>query len=164
MATPNVDVKFFKPFIDGTISTLKTQCKLEATPGKPALKKDAPTIPYDIAAVIGLTSSAFTGSITLGFPKAVFLTLMNNMLGESFTDISKDLEDGAAELLNIIFGQAKVVLNAQGYDIQKAIPSIVRGDNLSTTTLTHGPVIFLPFTITNGTFFIEFSIEGASIA
>jgi hypothetical protein len=48
---------------------------------------------------------------------------MGKMLGEEFKAITQDLQTGAAELLNIIFGSAKVVLNEQGYAIQKAIPT-----------------------------------------
>lgn len=157
-----LDVNFFKPFIDGTLNTLKVQCKLEATHSKPFIKGTQVQPEFEIAGVIGLTSDAFSGSITLCFPAAVYLTLMSNMLDENFTEITKDLQDGAAELLNIIFGSAKAILNKQGYTIQKAIPTVVRGKQLQTTYIGSKQVIVLPFKSTSGEFHIEIVTEAKS--
>ena len=159
-----MDVQFFKPFVDGTMNVLSVQCNVKSTPGKPFIKGTQPQPDFDIAAVIGLAAKAFTGSITLCFPKPVFLEIMGNMLGEKFTDITQDLEDGAGELLNIIFGSAKVVLNERGYDIQKAIPNVIRGQKLHTNHMTSAKVVVLPFTTGVGEFHVEISAEGASLS
>lgn len=158
------DVTFFKPFVDGTLLTLKVQCNLDAKAGKPFIKEPNPPDTYDIAGIIGVSSSTFSGTITLCFPKKVFLTLMNNMLGESHNEISKELEDGAAELLNIIFGQAKKVLNTNGHEIQKAIPTVISGIALKTRHMTQSHTIVLPFETQSGPFFIEIAAEGASLS
>ncbi len=154
-----VDVKFFRPFIDATQHTLSVQCSLEASPGKPFIRKKGPPAQVDIVAVIGLASARFKGAIGLLFPKTVFLALMSNMLGENYTEITDELEDGAAELLNIIFGHAKRTLNDQNSDIQMAVPSIIRGSGISTTHVTKSTVVVLPFTTEKGDFFIEITIE-----
>lgn len=150
-----VDTQFIKPFVEGTLHTLKVQCKTDAQAGKPFIKGKGPKIEAEIVAVIGLACSAFSGTIALYFTKQTFLTLMNQMLEENFQEISDELQDGAAELLNMIFGHAKQVLNSQGYDIQKAIPSIIRGKGLEATHLTIDTVIVLPFTSNSGEFNIE---------
>jgi len=151
------DAKFLKPFIDGTVKTLKVQCQLDATPKHPFIKGTAPQPAFELAGVLAIASTVFNGTITLCFTKQVFLTLMNNMLGESFTDISKEIESGAAELLNIIFGSAKNVLNNAGFGIQQALPSVVWGSGLKTTQLSTAPIIVLPFSTPVGEFYIEFS-------
>src|SRR5271170_5183018 len=130
-----LDVRFFKPFVEGAINTLQTQCSLPVSSGKPFLKGQQPQPDFAIAGVIGITSASFNGTITLCFPEKVFLGAMSKMLGEEFTEITQGLQDGVAELLNIIFGQAKIVLNQQGHSIQKAIPTVVRGKNISTLTM-----------------------------
>jgi chemotaxis protein CheX len=114
---------------------------------------------FDIAGVIGLTSEKFNGTIAICFPGSVFLTMMTNMLGETFTEITDDLSDGAAELLNIIYGQAKIVLNQQGYSIEKAIPTVVRGQNLQTRHITSNKVVVIPFVSETGEIHIEISTE-----
>ena len=158
-----MDVQFFKPFIDGTKNTLKIQCGLEATPLKPFIKKNAPKVTFDIAGIISLNSTAFQGTIALCFPKQVFLALMNNMLGEAYTEISDDMQDGAAELLNMIFGQAKRVLNECGYDIVKAIPSVIKGSQIEIQHVSNEPVIVIPFETTAGIFHIEIANEAKKI-
>ncbi|MDR3608377.1 MAG: chemotaxis protein CheX [Oligoflexia bacterium] len=158
-----MDALFFKPFVEGTLRTLRVQCNLEAKHEKPFIKGKAPQPQFDIAAVIGVTSSAFNGTITICFPEAVFLQLMSNMLGEKQTEITKDLEDGAAELLNIIFGQAKIVLTGQGYTVEKAIPTVIRGTNLKTSHSADHPVIVLPFKTSAGEFDIEIVTERKSL-
>ena len=158
-----LDVKFLKPFVDGTLNTLKIQCQLEATTEKPYIKGKQPQPEFEIAAVIGITSNAFNGTITLLFPEKVYLTLMSNMLGETFTEITSDLQDGAAELLNIIFGGAKVALSNQGYSVQKAIPTVVRGKLLQTTHLGSAGIFVLPFTTTAGVFHIEIGVDAGTM-
>ncbi len=156
---PKLDAQFFKPFIDGTLSTLKVSCLTEAKPGKPFIKGSQKQPAFEIAAVIGLTSSGFIGNITLCFTGDLYLQLMSRMLGEEFKELTHELQDGAAELLNIIFGHAKVVLNSQGHTIQKAIPTVIRGHALETTHLGKQKLIVLPFTTDVGEFHIEIGAE-----
>jgi chemotaxis protein CheX len=102
-----VDLEVIKPFIDATLHTFKNQCQFEASAQAPYLKGTKDQQGFDIVAIIGLTSPTLRGSISLCFPTKVFLTVMNGMLNESFKEITRELEDGAAELLNIIYGEAK---------------------------------------------------------
>lgn len=154
-----IDVNFINPFIDGAIETLKVQCSFIAKAGKPFLKGPDLQSKIDIAAVIGLTSPNFKGSVAICFPQNVFLTIMEKMLGEKQTSITRELEDGASELLNIIFGQAKRVLNERGYQIEKAIPTIIRGQDLNVHHLTPKPTIVVPFSTDLGFFNIEIASD-----
>ena len=152
-----LDASFIRPFVDGTVNTLNVSCNIKAVHAKPFIKGTVPQPSFDIAGVIGLTSQKFTGSITICFPSIVFLTIMSNMLGEKYTAINKDLQDGAAELLNMIFGHAKAVLNQQGHTIQKAIPTVIAGTDLQTSHTSKGKVMVLPFKTEVGEFHIEIS-------
>lgn len=159
-AAPGLDVEFVSPFIQGTLETLKVQCSIEAKAGKPTARKSGEKgLRSDIAGVIGLTSASFKGSIAICFPAPVFLKAMSNMMGEPLTEINKDLEDGAGELLNIIFGFAKRILNEKGHSIEKAIPTVVRGTDLEIKHLVHGKTVVLPFSTETGEFWIEIAAE-----
>jgi CheY-specific phosphatase CheX len=151
----NLDAAFFKPFVDGTLHTLKVSCSMEAKSLKPFIKGKGEQPSFDIAGVIGLTSSGFVGTIAICFPEKVYLAAMSSMLGENYTSITTELQDGAAELLNMIFGHAKVVLNQQGHTIQKAIPTVVRGIGLQTNYLGKASVIVLPFSTIAGEIHME---------
>jgi len=154
-----LDVEFVSPFIEGTVETLKVQCEYPLKQGKPFLKGEGKEIDTVIASVIGLTSTKFNGSIAVCYPKEVFLKIMSNMLGEEYKEINEDLEDGAGELLNIIFGYAKKLLNEKGFDIQKAIPTIVTGDNLNVKHVSPNPTLVLPFESEMGPVHVEISID-----
>lgn len=155
-----IDVNFVNPFIDSVLETLKVQCSTECTPEKPVLKENfVNTEPYAIAGVIGLTSANFKGSISICFPEVTFLSLMNKMLGENYTKITEELEDGAGEILNISFGLAKKTLNEKGYKIEKAIPTVIRGESVVVKHLVQSKTIILPFKTEAGGFCVEIGIE-----
>ena len=158
-AAPKIDVNFVKPFIEGTVETLKVQCEMPIKVGRPYPKTDAKALKVDIAGLIGLTSTSFNGSIALCFRKQTFLNIMEAMLGEAFEEINEDVEDGAGELLNIIFGHAKRILNDKGYAIEKAIPSIISGDNINVQHLGKLPSVIVPFNSDAGVFYIEIALD-----
>lgn len=151
---------FFQPFVDGTLHTLKIQCFLEAKPGKSFIKTNdtADAKKFAIAGVVGITSPKFSGSISILFTKTLFLKIMGNMLGESYDDITPDLCDGAGELLNIIFGQAKMVLSQKGYEFQMAIPSVVFGQQIQSQPMRDKPVLVLPFVVEQDEFHVEIAV------
>lgn len=155
-----INVEFVNPFVEATQKTLAIQCNLQVTTGKLYLKGAQPSPQVDIAGVIGVTSKAFSGSIALCFPKQTFLGAMEGMLGERYADITDDLKDGAGELLNIIFGQSKNVLNEKGYTIEKAIPTVISGTALQLQHLVTSPAIVLPFETGVGSFFLEVGCGG----
>ena len=159
-----LDIHFLVPFVEGTTHVLKIQCQTVATPGKPFFKgRQEFNCPVDIAGILGITSQAFNGTIAICFPEKVFLSLMSKMLGEEFTEINKDLEDGAAELLNMIFGHAKKILNPQGHTIEKALPTVIRAKNLSINHNGSKESILLPFSIDDMTFYMEIATEKTAL-
>ena len=151
----SVDAMFIKPFIDGALNTLQVQCAVSASEKPPFLKGRAPEPALAIAGEIRIASDRFTGTIRIGFSEPVFLGLMERMLGERFPSITPELQDGAAELLNMIYGQAKIVLNQNGYSIEKAIPSVLTGEALAAPLPEGAKVIVLPFATPFGDFQIE---------
>lgn len=150
-----LDVNFINPFLEGTIEVLKIQAHTLAKAGAPSVKDPKSSFGGDISGVIGLVSESFTGSVVISFPAQTFLTIMSRMLGEEFTELTPDIQDGAAEMTNIIFGYAKRVLNEKGYGIKMAIPSVITGKDHSIQNNTKGPRIVIPFESDAGAFGIE---------
>jgi chemotaxis protein CheX len=78
------------------------------------------------------------------------------MLGESHKEITPETADLVAELLNIIYGQAKTELNAGlGLDLPPALPTVLRGEKLSLRQNSSAPVVVLPFQSDLGIFHVE---------
>jgi chemotaxis protein CheX len=153
------DVNFINPFIGATLNVLKVQAEIAAQTGKISLKKSGEPLKGDVSGIIGIVSEAFNGCVVISFPESTFLKIMSGMLGEELTEMNQELTDGAGEIVNIIFGQAKVVLNERGFGINMALPQVISGKGHSLSALSKGPIILVPFTSTAGDFFIEISLS-----
>lgn len=154
-----LDTEFVNPFLTATLHVLKVQAQIEANAGKIYLKKPEDKFVGDISGIIGIVSESFNGSVIISFPAPTFLKVMGGMLGEVYTEINQDIMDGAGEITNMIFGQAKIVLNEKGYGIKTALPSVVTGKDHSLSTATKGPVVVVPFTSSAGDFFVEICLS-----
>lgn len=159
--TPSSEAAFFKPFIDATVKAFNVQCGITAKHGKPFYKKDAKDYSFDVAGIVGISSKTLNGSFMLNFKRPTFLALVGKMLGETYTDFQPGagLEDMACEFVNIIFGMAKVPLNQQGHGVHMAIPTMVRGDMIVSSSAQKRPTVVIPFESELGGFCIEITIE-----
>jgi chemotaxis protein CheX len=155
------DMTLIKTFVEGTVDTMRVQCNIDAQVGKPykvGEGRDHP-VNIEIVGIIGLTSKTFNGSIALCFTENSFMGVMSGMLGEQITEINQDIQDGAGELLNIIFGFTKRVLNKKGHEIEMAIPSVVRGKDIEVQQHAKLPPIIVPFTSSAGEFFVKIAVS-----
>lgn len=119
-----VNLEFLKVFIDSTKYILESFCQFKTvTHGKPYLydKKAPPDIA--IEGRIELTSSFFQGQFIIGFTKKAYLKVLSLVLFQENQEINKDNEDFAGEIVNMVYGQAKNILNTSGHDFEKIIPT-----------------------------------------
>ena len=157
----SLNVAFINPFLAAAQKTLEVQCKTKAKILAPFLKKEQ-TANVAIAGVLSLISSGFSGSIVLCFSQAVFLKIYENMFGEKHDSITSELEDAAGELLNIIYGMAKIELNTKGYNFQKALPTVMAGEKLKIRQSGSMPAVVIPIETDVGPFHIEIEFNKAS--
>lgn len=153
-----VDLNFVNPFILGAVDAMKIQGGLVVESGKPFLKGKEPMPVVSIAAQLGLASPHFKGAISMCFEEQVFLKMLGNMLGETISEINNENQDGASEILNMVYGSAKTALNPLGYSFERAIPTVVRGKDLQTS---HGrlPTLVIPLKSELGFVFIEITVH-----
>lgn len=154
-----LDTDFINPFLTATLHVLNVQAGVTAESGKIYLKKVDEQLKGDVSGIIGVVSETFNGSVVISFPEKTFLKVMSGMLGENCMELTKEIIDGAGEITNMIFGQAKIKLNEKGYGIKTAIPSVISGKEHSLMALTKGPVVVVPFTSNVGEFFIEICLS-----
>lgn len=154
-----IDTELIKPFLSAVVKTLEIQANTKIKLQKIHLKT-GPAKNIAIAGVISLITDNITGSITLCFTEKVFLKIYENMFGEVHTSITKEIEDAAGELLNIIYGQAKIELNNKpGYNLKKAFPTIFVGDAVSISQQGSSPAVVIPFETESGNFHIEIEAQ-----
>lgn len=163
-----LDVSLINPFLDATIKTLEVQARVSCTPQKPKVSSIGTKVsdfPVSIAGVITVSTAKYQGSITLAFPEHVFLKICESMFGEKMESITGEVEDAAGELLNIIYGTAKSVLNGQhGYELAPALPTVLSGERINIRQQTNDKVIVLPFDTPHGQFQIEICFQTAKAA
>ncbi|MBU6154336.1 MAG: chemotaxis protein CheX [Bdellovibrionales bacterium] len=154
---------FLSPFVTATETTLLDLCKTRVQSTRILTGDSLPTEPARFAALIGITSPTIQGSMSVNFPEPVFLELMNRMLGETMTQIAPGLEDGAAEITNIIFGNAKTKLNELGFNIQMALPTLLRGKRIESIGSRSSPnLLGVQFTLDSGPLWILFELGARS--
>ncbi len=148
-----MDVRFINPFLNGTLSVMKTMCFLEPKPGKPYLKQDS-LARGDVSGIIGLTGAA-RGSLALSFSEGAILKIVSNMLGEEIKNINGDIKDAVGEITNMVSGAARKELETMGLNITAAIPTVVAGKDHSISHVLGGPSIIIPFETPNGSFVVD---------
>jgi chemotaxis protein CheX len=151
---------FIQNFAKGTLKTLKVQCATDARAQKPVVKQRGMGGDTAIAAIIGLNSDHFEGSLALCFPEQTYLKIMTGMLGEEQTVLDNDLADGVSELLNIVFGFTKKQMNDQlGTHVRMAIPTVIRAESVNVVHCSSGGVVMVPFESGAGHFHIEVALD-----
>jgi chemotaxis protein CheX len=154
-----INADFINPFSLAAVHILNVQANVKAECGKAFIKQNDSKMNGDISGVVGVVSDNYNGSIVISFPEKTFLKIMSNMLGEEYTVVTKEICDGVSEILNMIFGHAKTILNQKGFGIKTAIPSIIFGKQHNLATTNKNPVIIIPFKSDVGEFFMEICIS-----
>jgi len=155
----SIDAAFLAPFVTGVVEVFQMQSGIKVEKQSPFAKPKGFDSEIGIAGVISLDSAQFKGTIAVCFPKQVFLDIYEAMLGESHSELGSEVQDGAAEILNMVYGQAKTVLKQKGFELEKAIPTVMLGDNMRVHFINEGKSIIVPFKTDFGTFHLEIIIQ-----
>lgn len=158
--TKTIDVSIVNPFIEATLNVIETQANTGIRVGRPYVKTGEDPFPIEIAGLIPLNSSAsFKGALVLCFQAATFLKIYSNMVGEAVGEITPEIQDGAGELINIIYGQAKTVLNERGHKLDMVLPTVLVGEKLKIRHQSRDLSMILPFESDAGPLFLEVLVE-----
>ncbi len=154
-----VDVKLCYPFIEAVTHTLKVQCKVDARVGKPGFKRVTEEGRYDILIGATISSEKMLGQVVLCLTNKIFFVFMSKMLGRIVSKMTPEIEDGAQELMNIIFNQAKKLLAEKQLASIRSIPTIAFGEHVKLRYLTRGQTVLLPFETEHGAFNVEITTQ-----
>lgn len=109
-----------------------------------------------ISATVPIQGKRIDTHFTIHLPSATFKKVATKILGEEVTEIGDDNRDVACELVNMIFTQAKGLLNGLDYDVQKAFPKLGIDPKLEDRSDVAGQnFILTPFSTPMGNFFTE---------
>ncbi|RJR19807.1 MAG: chemotaxis protein CheX [Nitrospiraceae bacterium] len=151
-------VEFINPFLESILNVLNTMAKLEARPGKPAIKTSQ-IAQGDVTGLMGMASLQAKGTLAITFTEPVILEITKRMLGEELTGIDDTVTDMVGEITNMVTGGAKRILSEHGYRFDMAIPSVISGKNHVVHHKSKAPIVVIPFNTQAGSFFIEICFE-----
>jgi len=152
-----MDVRYINPFLLGTQEVLLKAAQIDAQAGKPYRKVDT-TACGDVSGIIGIMGNA-VGSLAISFKEPCILTITSRMLGETYTDICRDVFDTVGELTNMISGVARSHLEREGLKAYAAIPTVIYGKNHVILHILKSPSIVIPFDTPHGQFFVDVCIK-----
>jgi chemotaxis protein CheX len=145
--------ELINPFLEATVSVIKTMAFVEIQAGKPFIKNSTVSR-GDISGVVGMTGET-EGSMSLTFSKDCICNIISKMFGEPYEDITEEVKDAVGELTNMISGDARRRLESNGILLAGAIPSVICGPGHEIRHVTKEPIISIPFSTGNGDFNIE---------
>lgn len=116
----------------------------------------------EIIAAVGMNSSLYSGTLAICFPKETFLKVVNQMLGEKYTEITVENSDAAGELMNIIYASARVKINQAGNDFGPALPTTTRGPHIQISHGGSNKIVRATCGTAYGTFYFEISFRRKS--
>ncbi len=158
-----LDVEFLNPFLTAVVETISTVGQVtDVKPEKTSVLKAGDARTADISGTISVVAPLFNGTIYVSFPTKTYLAIVSKMLGETFTALTPDIEDAAAELTNIIYGRARTILNQKNYQMQRGMPSIIKGIGHSVRAQTGYPALVTDFGSSVGPFFVAISMSNAN--
>lgn len=146
-----MDVAYINPFIVGALEVLKKMARVEAVAGKPFVSK-TDVAHGDVSGIIGITGDA-VGSLAISFTNGCICAVVGRMLGEVYTEPTRDVLDAVGEITNMISGVARTRMEKEGLNVYAAIPSVVFGSNHTINHILKSPSIVVPFSAVGGTFF-----------
>ncbi|MGZ3711710.1 MAG: response regulator [Bdellovibrionota bacterium] len=157
MAEEKVNSEVVKAFAAAAIRAVKEQFKATIQVGTLTIRKPGFAFPnnVDIASFLTVNSIQFRGTMALCFPRATFLGMVRALTSESHQIINESVRDGAAELLNIIYGEVKQVLNSKGFTLPMGIPQVLLADAALERLVEGDSALLVPFETQYGPFFAQ---------
>ena len=152
-----LEAKIINPFLEAAANVLQTMAMIQATPGKPFIKKDGTAL-GEVTGIIGITGD-HTGSLSISFSKSCIASVVTNLFGTTVTEVNDEVCDAVGELTNMISGDARRRLEAQEVMLQGGTPTIVSGRDHSVTHIHDGPYLAVPFETPSGQFTVEIAFN-----
>jgi chemotaxis protein CheX len=82
-----------------------------------------------------------SGVVLLGMSKTTALTIISQILDQSFDEFDELARSGVGELGNVIVGLASTKLNHIGYRVEISVPTIIEGKGTLISTADFSRVV-----------------------
>jgi len=150
-------VEISEKIIESAKEIFSTMVMMEIFVNGDQMKKSVP-LTESISGVIGLAGT-HKGVLTIHIPNKVAMTITSSFLGMTVGEINEDVEDAVGELANMLGGNVKSMLSANGRDIDLSLPSTITGQQYDFQSTKDAERIIIPFRCDAGEFTIDLQLE-----
>jgi chemotaxis protein CheX len=150
-------VEYINPFVLASFSVLETVLGNTPIQGEVALQREAFTS-QQCNVVCGVTGQV-QGQVIFGMSMETADRIASTMLGEKIKEFDQLAASAIGELANMICGNAQQHLSEGGLICDITPPSIIRGRNVSISTLSI-PTVVIPLTTQQGQVCITVGLQG----
>lgn len=135
-----------------------TMIMMEVAPETPTTGDINPLL-ESVSGLIGLAGT-HRGMLAIHLPAQLAKEVTGNFLGMTVESIDDDVRDAIGELANILGGNIKTHLSANGKDIKLSMPTTIYGEEYNYQSHEEGVAMVLPFITTTQTrFLVELTIK-----
>lgn len=149
--TTNFDREFNQVLLRSATKVLESLGVTEITPQKPELLNKLGNLECAIRGKIIIKSEFFAGAMFVSFPIDSYLKLYNFAVGAQVKELTKEISDFAGEIANMIYGNAKKMLDENGVKLNMAIPVIDQSGPLT----SNQPIYVIPLNSSVGKIYLK---------
>lgn len=142
--SPIFDKRVIEAFSNGLKETLQMMAQVDISFEAARIENKWNTV-GDVSGLIDFQSPPFAGAIYIHLPKEILFHVYEQMVGEKYTELSKDVLDSIGEISNMAYGVAKGKLNPLGFEFNMSIPKVCLTQDLNRIPGT--PHLLIPFSI-----------------
>lgn len=147
--------EFLNTTLESVVSSMKIMLEAKILSSEVKTIDSTSQMPQiQVGAIAGIVSSHFNGNLVIGFTNEDFKEAMTRFLQMDVEEVTTEIRDGVAELLNVIIGQTKIVLNDRGFDIQQVIPNVISGESINILPANKQKAILINYVCDFGKFCI----------
>lgn len=153
-----MDVRYINPFIDAVTNVFTTM--LDMQPQRLPLKLSSKSKAEDpssesLTSIIGI-SGQIHGVVALRFPPETVMNFAQRLLATEFDTVNEEVIDAAAELANMVAGNAKAQFDFDP-PLELGLPTVVQGSGYRLKYPSGSTWLQVPFKSEGGTFLMEVS-------
>ncbi len=124
----------------------------------PVELEDTGVLKNTITGIIGLAGT-HKGILAIHLPYKVAMAITSSFLMMDIEEINPDVHDAVGELANILGGNVKTILSANGRDIDLSLPSTIFGEEYGFQPTQDIDKVLQQFKCEHGTFIVELQLE-----
>lgn len=144
-SNPFLDKDLWNAFTEGVKSVFSTMASTEVTQGKPYLEPQF-TQKGEIFGILDMETNGHKGRLFMSYTPSAIFKVYENMIGETHTEINREIQDCVGEITNMTYGAAKTKLNEIGYTFNMAIPNVIFPPPAVAEVNGKYPALVIPFT------------------